>query len=265
MQCAPTCVPMSCRTLSQGSPKPRPIGPPAPDAHLPLGRSRSTRVCTPSCCAFITQSTFVDHSTPPQVPPYCIPDTLAFKTSLSPLISGLHLADPFFEPCHVSHLAQIHHPCLSPTAPSPSARYPRAANNARSAMDAHHSGTPTPRNGFACQPRSCILNPAFRATSASWSANQASLPHRHPIYAARNDASSCSMPCLELHLTARSCSCCSCLLPCLKALDKQLISFEVRRHAAASCAIRHEHAGCRWLKTPPFVFAAMQWSRGRAM
>ena len=202
-----------------------------------------------SSCASITQSTFVDHSTPPQVPQYCIPDTLAFKTSLSPLISGLHLADPFFEPCHVSHLAQIHHPCLSPTAPSPSARYPHAA---RCAMDAHHFGTPTPRNGFACQPRSCILNPAFRATSASWSANQASLPHRHPIYAARNDASSCSMPCLELHLTARSCSCCSCLLPCLKALDKQLISFEVRRHGAASCAIRHEHAGCRWLKTPPF-------------
>jgi hypothetical protein len=176
MQCAPTCVPMSCRTLSQGSPKPQPIGPPAPDAHLPLGRSRNTRVCTPSCCASITQSTFVDHSTPPQVPPYCISDTLAFKSSLSPLISGLHLAAPFFEPCHVSRLVRVHHPCLSPTAPSPSARYPRAANNARCAMDAHHSGTPTPRNGFACQPRSCILIPAFRATSASWSATRPALP-----------------------------------------------------------------------------------------
>ena len=198
MRCsAPTCVPMSCRTLSQGSPKLQPIGSPAPDAHLPLGRSTSTRVCTPSCCASITQSTtFVDHSTPPQVPQYRMPDTLAFKSSLSPLISGLQVAAPFFEACHVSHLAQVHHPCLSPTAPSPSARYPHAA---RCAMDAHHSGTPTPRNGFACQPRSCILNPAFRATSASWSATRPAFPVAIlSIYAARNDASSCSMPCLEL-------------------------------------------------------------------
>ena len=153
-----------------------PLAHPPPDAHLPLGRSRNTRVCTTSSCASITQSTFVDHSTPPQVPQYCIPDTLAFESSLSPLISGLHRAAPFFEPCHVSHLVRVHHPCLSPTAPSPSARYPRAANNARCAMDAHHSGTPTPRNGFACQPRSCILIPAFRATSASWSATRPALP-----------------------------------------------------------------------------------------
>lgn len=35
-----------------------------------------------SSCASITQSTFVDHSTPPQVPRYCISDTLAFKIFL---------------------------------------------------------------------------------------------------------------------------------------------------------------------------------------
>ena len=81
--------------------------------------------------------------------------------------------------------------------------------------------------------------------------NQASLPVAilSAQYASRHHHVPCR--CLELHLTARSCSC-SCLPPCLKALDKLLISFEVRRHDAASCAIRHEYAGCRWLKTPPF-------------
>lgn len=177
-----------------------------------------------SSCASITQSTFVDHSTPPQVPRYCISDTLAFKSSLSPLISGLQVAAPFFEACHMSHLAQVLHPCLSPTAPSPSARYPHTA---RCAMDAHHSGTPTPRNGFACQPRSCILNPAFRATSASWSAT-ASLPVAilSTQHASRHHHVPCL--CLELHLTARSCSC-SCLPPCLNTDDKL-------RGSAARCS-----------------------------
>ena len=197
-----------------------------------------------SSCASITQSTtFVDHSTPPQVPRYCMPDTLAFKSSLSPLISGLQVAAPFFEACHVSHLAQVHHPCLSPTAPSPSARYPHAA---RCAMDAHHYGTPTPRNGFACQPRSCILNPAFRATSASWSAT-ASLPVA--ILSAQHASRHHHVPRLVSSCTSQRNP--AAVPACLHVL-KQLISFEVRRRDAASCAIRHEHAGCRWLKTPPF-------------
>lgn len=164
--------------------------------------------------------------------------------------------------CLISSESTIH--VSPPTAPSPSARYPRAANNARRAMDAHHSGTPTPRNGFACQPRSCILNPAFRATSASWSATRPAFPVA--ILSTQHATMHHHVPCRvsSSHLAARSCRC-SCLLPCLKALDKLLISFEVRRHAAASCAIRHEHAGCRWLKTPPFVFAATEWSRGRVL
>ena len=145
---------------------------------------------------------------------------------------------------HVSH----------PTAPSPSARYPHAADNARCAMDAHHSGTPNPRNGFACQPRCCILNPAFRATSASYqratrpaslllailSAQHATMHHHVPCRVSssisQRDPAAVVPACFHV----------------LKQLDKQLTSFEVRRHDAASCAIRHEHAGCRWLKTPPF-------------
>lgn len=220
MRCsAPTCVPMSCRTdvVSRFPQTYNPLAHPPPDAHLPLGRSRNTRVCTPAPVRPSHNQPSVDHSTPPQVPQYCMPDTLAFKSSLSPLISGLHLAAPFFRGMScVSSRPSPPPMSLPPTAPSPSARYPRAADNAWCAIVAHpphHPGTPTPRNGFACQPRSCILNPAFRATLASWSAcNRASQPsRRHPICAARNDASSCSMPCLELYLTARSCSCCSCL------------------------------------------------------
>jgi hypothetical protein len=256
MQCAPTCVPMSCRTLSQGSPKPQPIGPPSPDAHLPLGRSRNTRVCTPAPCASITQSTFVDHSTPPQVLQYCMPDTLAFISSLSPLISGLHLAAPFFAWRHVmclissessTHVSPPRHPLLQP-----GTRVPQTTHGARWMLTT--TGTPTPRNGFACQPRSCILNPAFRATSASWSATRPAFPS--PSYLRSTQRCIIMFHALSRAPTpARSCSC-SCLLPCLKALDKLLISFEVRRHDAASCAIRHEYAGCRWLKTPPFGFGS---------
>jgi len=175
---APTCVPMSCRTLSQGSPKLQPIGPPSPDAHLPLGRSRNTRVCTPAPCASIPQSTFVDHSTPPQVLQYCMPDALAFISSLSPLISGLHLAAPFFAWRHVmclissessTHVSPPRHPLLQP-----GTRVPQTTHGARWILIT--TGTPIPRNGFACQPRSCILNPAFRATSASWSATRPAFP-----------------------------------------------------------------------------------------
>lgn len=92
----------------------QPIGPPDPGCSPPARAVKKHPRLHASSCASITQSTFVDHSTPPQVPQYCIPDTLAFKTSLSPLISGLHRAAPFFEPCHVSHLVRVHHPCLSP-------------------------------------------------------------------------------------------------------------------------------------------------------
>lgn len=216
MRCsAPTCVPMSCRTLSQGSPKLQPIGPPAPDAHLPLGRSTSTRICTPAPVRPSHNQPSLTTQLPRRYRGIAYLIRWHSKSSLSPLISGLQVAAPFFEACHVSHLAQVLHPCLSPTAPSPSARYPHTA---RCAMDAHHSGTPTPRNGFACQPRSCILNPAFRATSASWSAT-ASLPVAilSAQYASRHHHVPCL--CLELHLTARSCSC-SCLPPCLNTDDK---------------------------------------------
>jgi hypothetical protein len=182
MQCAPTCVPMSCRTLSQGSPKPQPIGPPAPDAHLPLGRSTSTRVCTPSCCASITQSTFVDHSTPPQVPPYCIPDTLAFKSSLSPLISGLHLAAPFFEPCHVSHLVRVHHPCLFPHgtlsfSQVPACRKQRTAHYGCSSLRYSNS-----EKRFRMPAALLYTKSSFPGNVSIMVSNQASLPRRHPIY-----------------------------------------------------------------------------------
>ena len=147
-------------------------------------------------------------SSPQEVPQYCMPDTLAFNPSLSPSISGLHVAAPFFEACHVSHLVREstthvfppRHPLLQP-----GTRMPK--NNARCALDAHHSGTPTPRNGFACQPRflsrACVLNPAIRATSASWLAWSAvrplfpSLPYLRGTHR-RIEVSSCSMCCLEL-------------------------------------------------------------------
>lgn len=190
-----------------------------PDAHLPLGRSRNTRVCTTSSCASITQSTFVDHPTPPQVPQYCIPDTLAFKTSLSPLISGLHRAAPFFEPCYVSHLVRVHHPCLSPHGTLSFSQVP-ACRRQRTVRDGCSSlRYSKPEKRFRMPAALLYTKSSFPGNVSIISAcNQASQPSpRHPICAARNNASSCSMPCLELHLTARSCSCCSCLLPCLKA------------------------------------------------
>jgi len=61
-------------------------------------------------------------------------------------------------------------------------------------------------------------------------------------------ASSCSRPYLELSLTHQDATA---VPACLHVL-KQVISFEVRRHDAASCAIRHELAGCRWLEDTAF-------------
>jgi hypothetical protein len=155
----------------------------------------------------------------------------------------------------VSHLVRVHHPCLSPTAPSPSARYPRAANNARCAMDPHHYRYSNSEKRFRMPAALLYTKFSFPGNVSIMVSNQASLPVA--ILSAQHATMHHHVPCLvsSCHLTAKSCSC-SCLVPCLKALDKLLISFEVRRHDAASCAIRHEYAGCRWLKTPPFDFGS---------
>ena len=73
-------------------------------------------------------------SSPQEVPQYCMPDTLAFNLSLSPSISGLHVAAPFFEACHVSHLVREstthvfppRHPLLQP-----GTRMPKTTHGAR--------------------------------------------------------------------------------------------------------------------------------------
>ena len=170
MQCTDMRL-QSSRRLSQGSPNPNPLAHPP---RIPISRSGGQAAPASarqlSSCAPITRNTsHVDHSTPPQVPPSCIPDTLAF-TFLVAVDIRLAGRSSILPMSCVSSLS------LSPTAPSPSARYPHAADNARCAIVSHHYGTPTPRNGFACQPRSCILNPAIRATSASWSATRPALP-----------------------------------------------------------------------------------------
>jgi hypothetical protein len=145
------------------------------------------------------------------------------------------------------------HPCLSPTAPTPSARNPRAVDNARlqdclnhctavlrlRETVSHASRTPPVLSisGY----RSHVSNVSNKASHLStWPASVA-VPicsaHHHVRYLISSSS----------HYDAHS------YPTCLHVL-KQVLSFEVRRHVAASCAIRREL--CRL----PYIGDTAFWS-----
>jgi hypothetical protein len=126
------------------------------------------------------------------------------------------------------------HPCLSPTAPSPSARNPRARCKI---VSTHCTAVLRLRETVSHASRTPVLSISGYRSHVSNVSNKASQPSTWPAPVAvpicsahhhvRYLISSSS------HFDARSCS------PCLHVL-KQVLSFEVRRHVAASCAIRRE-------------------------
>jgi hypothetical protein len=131
------------------------------------------------------------------------------------------------------------HPCLSPTAPSPSARNPRAVDNARcKIVSSHCTAVLRLRETVSHVSRTPpVLSISGYRSHVSNVSNKASQPSTWP---ASVDVHICSahhhvryLISSSSHFDARSCS------PCLHVL-KQVLSFEVRRHVAASCAIRLE-------------------------
>jgi hypothetical protein len=126
------------------------------------------------------------------------------------------------------------HPCLSPTAPSPSARNPRAVDNARCKIV---SAVLRLRETVSHASRTPVLSISGYRSHVSNVSNKASQPPTWPA--------SVNVPICRAHHHGRylvsssshfdACSCPTCL-----HVLKQVLSFEVRRHVAASCAIRRE-------------------------
>jgi hypothetical protein len=146
-----------------------------------------------------------------------------------------------------------HHPCLSPTAPSPSARNTRAVDSARCKIVSYHcTAVLRVRETVSHPSRTPVLSisghRSLSATSATrppslepaltWLASVV-VPICSAHHQVRDLISSSS------HFDARSCS------PCLHVL-RRVLSFEVRRHVAASCAIRRELCRLPWFEDTAF-------------
>lgn len=198
---APTCVCRCCRTerLSQGAA----IGPPTPESNFPPGRSSITRVCRPAP----VHPSSVDHSTPPQVPQYHIPDTPTLQFPGTPGCVDIDIRACVLQlhsrvMCLISsttttHVSPPRHPLLQPGTRC-------AADSARRAIVSYRCGTPSPGNRFACQPqphsfadlsisgyRSSVVSNVSNLNSLTWLAGGRGCSYQQY-------ASSYSTPYLEL-------------------------------------------------------------------
>jgi hypothetical protein len=215
---------VGCRRLSQGSPKLKPIGPPAPDILLPLGRSSTTRVCTPALVLPRDPShtsSSVDHSAPPQVPPYCIPDTLAFiflvsvNTRLASCSSILPMS------CVSFHVFPPRHPLLQP-----GTRMPQTTHGARSSLITTALRL---RETVSHASRAPLYTNSSYPGQRQHRGQQPGQPSHPSLFLSAPCASLCSRPYLELSHTLQDVAAGSCLAPCLNTGAKL-------RGSAAQCS-----------------------------
>jgi hypothetical protein len=144
------------------------------------------------------------------------------------------------------------HPCLSPTAPSPSARNPRAVDNARCKIVSYHctAAQRYSESGKLFRMPAALLCYLYLAIGPGQRRQQ----QGHPAltWLASVDVPICSthhyIPYLISSSSQHDAPSCS---SCLHVL-RQVLSFEVRRHAAASCAIRRELCRLPWFEDTAF-------------